>query len=86
MIERQLFLHAETDKAVLVSPTPLHANAERDGAWLPKSMIEVVGKCAVANPRFGEHPAIAQILGTVLTFRAPADILAERKLDRDAEL
>lgn len=40
-VERKLFLHAESDKAVLLSPTTIYADADRLGDWFPKSQIEV---------------------------------------------
>jgi hypothetical protein len=41
IVERRLFQHADTDKAMLLSPTNLYHDAEKLGAWFAKSQIEI---------------------------------------------
>lgn len=83
-ITRKLWLNAETDKAVMVGPEPLHR--ARSNRWLPRSMIEIEARETVRNPRFGTAPHIAEILGTMVTIKAPAFVLARSGLNRDAEI
>lgn len=83
-IERRLFLHATTDRALLVSTTSVQADAERDGGWLPRSQVSEVGpREAVANPR-ADQPAAAAILGTIVTLQAPAWLFDRRGIKHDA--
>lgn len=83
-IERLLFVHAETDKAIMVGTSPLRAKAI---GWLPRSQIEIKARRIAYNPRFGpEHPGCALCLGTVLTIAAPSWLLESRKITADAEV
>jgi hypothetical protein len=83
-IERSLFLHAWTDKAILVSRTAMPAEAETIGAWLPRSQIEITAQREAFHPRFGEAAHIGLIWGTVVTFTAPGWLLKSRGLTEDA--
>lgn len=86
MTRRRLWLHSWTDKALLVSTTPLSHEAERKGDWVPLSQIEEVRRVQVRNPRFGEAPQIAVYLGTIVEFDAPDWLLNSKGLTADAEL
>ena len=83
-VTRRLFIHAETDKAVLVSPKASYHGAERDGGWLPRSQIEIRERRVAFNPQFGEAPQIALILGTVVDLTAPGWLLESRRLTENA--
>lgn len=85
-VTRHLFKHSWTDKAILVSPTCLNHEAERLGAWLPLSQITVEETRTAFNPRFGEAPQIALIMGTIVTLSIPRWLADERKLTEDADL
>ena len=85
LTQRRLFLHAETPKALLVSPSSIHATAETDGGWLPRSQVREIGRVVVPNPRAGEHGAAA-ILGVLITFEAPGWLLKARGIECDAEV
>lgn len=83
-ITRKLWLNAETDKAIMVGPEPYHR--ARSNRWLPRSMVEIEARDVVENPLFGTAPHIAQILGTMVTIKAPAFVFGRSGLNRDAEI
>lgn len=84
--ERELFLHADRDKAVLVSKTCHRGDAEVVGNWLPKSQIIELGRRVVQHPRFGESASCARDCGTAIRFRAPSWLLERKGLTEDLEL
>lgn len=85
MIEQELYLHVKTGKAVLVSPSPLYCEADRLGAWLPLSQITILEQSVIENPRFGDHPAVAFILGVAIRFTAAVELLNEKGLTANME-
>lgn len=72
-IERKLFCHAETDKALLLSPTSLYHEAERLGDWFPRSQLEITA----ADVRHGGRQLV--------TFLAPRWLMEKRRQMPDAE-
>ena len=85
-VQRRLFLHSETEKAVLVSRTCLAHEADRVGAWLPRSQINITDRSTVHRPTAGPVDDRTPVLGTALTFTAPGWLLESRKLTSDLEL
>jgi hypothetical protein len=79
----RLWLHAWTEKGVLVGYSPITTDAERRGEahWLPKSHIEELDRTLVRRTTDGA------ILGTVLTLAVP-QWLVDRipMLSRELEL
>lgn len=72
-VERKLFHHADTDKAMLLSPTALYHDAEKLGDWFPKSQVELVS----TDVRRGGKKLV--------TVRIPEWLLAKRKQMPDAD-
>ena len=85
LTQRKLYLHAETDKGLLVSPSSINATAETEGAWLPRSQVREISREPVPNPNAG-RPSAAAILGEMITIEAPGWVLRDRGIDRDAEV
>lgn len=84
VVRRKLWLHGWTHKAIQVSPGFLKSRVEKEGAWLPKSLITQIECVTIQNPRFGTAAHIAEILGTMITFDAPEWLLADKGLTSDA--
>jgi hypothetical protein len=87
-IERKLWLHATTDKAMLVSPGPDRHRAEIEGAWVPISQVEVTARDHIRNPNFGLegcHGA-AEFMGHIVTLLIPGWLVEAKRLNRDAEV
>lgn len=83
MVACTLYLHAETDKAILVGASPHHR--DENNVWLPLSQIEVGETHSIRNPRFGEAPQIAQYLGTAVDLLVPQWLVDKNDLPDDIE-
>lgn len=81
---RTLFLHAETVRALLVSPAPIEH--DQPCRWVPKSRVEVTLRRPVYNRLYGTDPAIALILGSVVTMRGSAELFDRLGLPEDADM
>jgi hypothetical protein len=78
--EITLFLHMETDKAVMVSDNPMR-HAGRN-IWLPKSQCDEVRRTTVPHPGAGNgHLAPDASLGTNITLDVPMWLIEQNDLE-----
>lgn len=82
MIERLLWEHASTDKALLLGTSPTSGGPE---AWFPRSQIEVLERGYIRNPNFGAHPGVVENLGPRVRVRIPEWLIERANLPKESE-
>lgn len=66
-VERTLWIHGETDKALLLGP---RTSPARGDAWFPLSQLEILERGYIRNPHFGALGA-CEFLGPRVRVRGP---------------